>query len=400
MAATTFLLLALLLVALHSSTGAAHRSHDLSQYKRYPSTDIPNCQPTCIRVGDCGDYPPNPKGPCNVTLLAQICDATCGCIAFNTNGWLKGCANSTCGSPFEPSDRVDTYVKGTGEPAPAPSTPPPAVDDEHYPDEEVLERQAASPVLVSADDTSAVLLPPSGSGQPQKVVVGGQAFGFVLVAVLLQQRATVAVVLERSFARWGFLSVVEPLDGEGRGGEIARLRKGTGQVSGFSMPNFNAIIDHDCVYYGRVYGNATDYIGGMLLAESDGEPTFQQAIKYMPPQRDYAAIGGIEPYQKYSVSPDGRIKTADDAIYTPSNDVKDTGPGVLVFDPATVLPQGHWPATNWTFAKSALVGNHLRVVSTIGFDNVTAKGYEQLAFAPASDVNAEVYVRLRATQGW
>ena len=163
------------------------------------------------------------------------------------------------------------------------------------------------------------------------------------------------------------------------------------------MPNFNVLTDRDCYYYARMYGYPLDYVGVELLKESNGEPTYQQAMKYMTPQRDYASIGAIEPYQKFSVSPDGRIKSADDTIWTPTENINVTGDGQMVFDPAHILPAGHWPDTNWTVIKSALVGNHLRVVITIGHDNVTGKGYEQMAFAPASDPSGAAYVRLRAT---
>ena len=35
--------------------------------------------------------------PCNVTRLQQLCDATPGCNAFNTNGFLKVCPGGRCG---------------------------------------------------------------------------------------------------------------------------------------------------------------------------------------------------------------------------------------------------------------------------------------------------------------
>lgn len=36
--------------------------------------------------------------PCNITVLEEICRQTCGCAGFNSNGWLKGCVNSSCGA--------------------------------------------------------------------------------------------------------------------------------------------------------------------------------------------------------------------------------------------------------------------------------------------------------------
>ena len=149
-----------------------------------------------------------------------------------------------------------------------------------------------------------------------------------------------------------------------------------------------------------MYNNASDLIGTEILAETAGEPTYLAAIKYLPPQRDYASIGAIAPYHKFSVSPDGRIKIADSDIWTTTEARNDTGPGTLVFDPATQLAAlgAQWPDTNWTFTKSALVGRHLRVVATVGFSFDSFFGFEQIAFAPASEPSASAFVRLRGVQ--
>jgi hypothetical protein len=63
----------------------------LSDFTRLPATDVTPCVPPCTRVGQCGNYAPNPNGACNITWLAEQCSATYGCVAFNSNGWLKGC---------------------------------------------------------------------------------------------------------------------------------------------------------------------------------------------------------------------------------------------------------------------------------------------------------------------
>ncbi len=52
------------------------------------NTDITPCTPPCNRVGNCGYSTPNPV--CNVTLLIEICEQSCGCVSVNSNGWLKG----------------------------------------------------------------------------------------------------------------------------------------------------------------------------------------------------------------------------------------------------------------------------------------------------------------------
>ena len=57
-------------------------------YTQYPSSDLSGGDANSIaRVGGCGDYAPNPNGPCNVDVLKTLCDGCHECVAFNTNGW-------------------------------------------------------------------------------------------------------------------------------------------------------------------------------------------------------------------------------------------------------------------------------------------------------------------------
>ena len=378
----------------------------LSDYTRLPLTDMTPCVPLasgpCIRVGQCGDYPPNPAGPCNISWVAEQCDKTYGCVAFNWNGWLKGCGNVSCGVTLEPG-AGDSYFLTSSGGMPPPPLPCPAyvlpVEDVFYPEEEPLEAAgAAAPALLASGAGWAVLAPPGGGGAPPiNTTLNGWAFGFQLLAVLpagaLAASGGPFAVVERTFARWGFFAYVAQ-----GGGEVARLRKGTGAAANLVMPRYSYLADQPCAYYENLYANASDYIAAMLLAEAaDGEASYLNALKYLPPQRDYASIGGIWPYNKFSVSPDARIKIADSDIYTPTNAVNESQPGVMVFDPARALPD-HWPATNWTFTKSALVGRWLRVVAVVGYDYDSGYGFEQVAFAPASEPAASAYVRLRPTE--
>ncbi len=277
---------------------------------------------------------------------------------------------------------------------------------------------AAPPLDTSSSSGWAVLADPRGGGIVN-VTVGAQAFGFLLSAVVELPAAgagagagagaaaptSVAAVLERNFARWGFVSFVAVSDGAKKdatstdsSAEVARLRKSTGRVYNLSMPNYAYLAaEKQCGYYSAVYDDPTDYIGQAVMAETDGEATYLSAAKYLPPQRDYASIGAVDPYNKFSVSPDGRLKIADSDIYTPTEKASDVGPGVLVFDPRNYAD--FWPATNWTFLKSGLLGGHLRVISTVGFDVSTGRGFEQIAFAPASEPAASAYIRLRSTNG-
>jgi hypothetical protein len=140
----------------------------LSDYTRLVKTDMAPCVPLasgpCIRVGQCGDYPPNPNGACNLSWVAEQCDATYGCVAFNyvrlqapplrsrprvnerhelslarkgilcaqyfhpaapshattnanlllQNGWLKGCGNVSCGIYLEPGAGDSFFLTSSG----------------------------------------------------------------------------------------------------------------------------------------------------------------------------------------------------------------------------------------------------------------------------------------------
>ena len=276
----------------------------LSDYTRLPKTDMTPCVPLaggapCVRVGNCGDYPPNPSGPCNITWVAEQCDKTFGCVAWNWNGWLKGCGNVSCGISLEPG-AGDSYFLTSSGGMPPPYTPQPCpsyvlpVEDEHYPDEEPAEAAgAAAPALLASGAGWALLAPPEGGSAPVNASVGGWAFGFQLLAVLPAGALPVGggpfAVVERTFARWGFFAYVAQA-----GGEVARLRKGTGAAANLVMPRYSYLGDQPCGYYANLYNNATDYIAAQLLAEAeDGEASFINAIKYLPPQRDYASIGGM-----------------------------------------------------------------------------------------------------------
>jgi hypothetical protein len=221
------------LAAALMACGAARAA--LSDFTKLANTDVTPCAPPCVRVGGCGDYPPNPNGACNVTWLAEQCTALYGCQAFNTNGWLKGCANTTCGIIFEVVGGTDTYYNTSSGGNAVPPTPcgvVQPVDDVWYPDEEPAEAAGASApaVLQSAPGPAGsgwALL--SGGSSAVNVSVGGDAFGFRLLALLGDGTA----VLERNFARWGFIAYVR--SAAAGGGEAARLRKGMGEVGQLRM---------------------------------------------------------------------------------------------------------------------------------------------------------------------
>ena len=127
-----FVVLALLLSAgVHASV-----------FVRYPNQDITPCVAPCQRVGNCGYGTGQPT--CNITLLEALCRASKNCVAFNSNGWLKGCGNTSCGASFEPVMGTDSYIRDGGV---TPVIPVAPVVDSHYPPEELAESQKS--VVVS-----------------------------------------------------------------------------------------------------------------------------------------------------------------------------------------------------------------------------------------------------------
>ena len=219
-------------------SGIAHAG--LADYTIVPDTDIVPCVPPCMRVGNCGTEETDPRypkdknfhstGPCNATVLAQICDSYCWCLSFNMNGWIKGCGNESCGGYKAGGAGIDSYVKNGGNLPPPPASFPDPIDDVHYPPEEDKERQTAAPVLISADANSAIMADPADLTNQIKVAIGSEAFGFVLMATMWQQ-ADKAAVVERTFARWGFLAYITV-----NNGEVARLRKARAKYTTWTCP--------------------------------------------------------------------------------------------------------------------------------------------------------------------
>ena len=275
----------------------------LSDYKVYKNTDVTPCVSLagapCIRLGNCGIYPPNPEGMCNVSWLAEQCTETFGCVSFNSNGWLKGCADGI-NCDWEGSQGTDTYVNISSGGTPVP--PPPyhpcvfqSVDDEWYPAEEPTDATAAIvPSLLQAGP------PWNGSGwavfqsphdtSTTNATVGDMVYGFEFVALLNPEQdafiSSSIAVLERSFRRWGFLSFVA-FDGE-----KARLRKGLGMVDNLVMPHYG-YLENCNGYYQEVESNPRDFIGEQIMAETGNEPDYLSAIKYLPPQVLYPLASSI-----------------------------------------------------------------------------------------------------------
>ncbi len=416
-----------------------------STYTAFPDVDITTCAYPCVRAFECGL---GFSTPCDPAAVAKACDSIPECVSFNSNSWLKGCANATCGAAFEPSTGTTVWIKDGGYLPPAPV---PLVDDPWYPPEQPQEEEdyeAALPSLIDAGPGWAVLAIPGGGSQVN-VSVGAAAGAFTLLAAGSDGWGSLGsgsyAVVERLFARWGALSllnaaqaVLAPIgsrprkhvipastlaglrcrgrrglcgSGDGAregygnvkwtGGEAARLLRTVGAALNTTQQSYASLVESQPSYYIMADYLPTDYLGGRAQALSgpELETTYAAAASFLPPQRDYTSIGAIAPKQKFSVSPDGRIKSAYGDIYTPTLLANETGPGLLVWDPALApaLTPGTWPLGNWTATKSGLVGGFLRVVVTGAVDTARGVGFEQIAFAPASEPAASVYIRVRAT---
>jgi hypothetical protein len=423
---------------------AALASPPPPSYSAFSDVDIDGCAYPCVRAFQCGlGY----TVPCDPLAVSQACDAIPECVTFNSNSWLKGCGNASCGGPFEPSPGTTVWVKEGGYTPPAPVQ---LVEDTHYPPEQPGEEEAYAaglPTLVEAGLGWAVLLPPGGAPDaPVNVSVGSAAVPGTNLTLLAAGAAGWGAlgagpfaVVEQLFARWGALSLLSVPSAEGQAsddarardwhprvlpprairsrgrrlapppsvapppGEAARLSRTVGSALSVTPVSYASLVVDQPSYYVMADYLPTDYLGQRAanMSGPEGETTWAAAASFLPPQRDYASIGAIAPHAKYSVSPDGRVKSAYGNIYTPALNRTDTGPGgLLVWDPAAVLvPQTLWPATNWSATKSGLVGGYLRAVVTAGVDDARGVGFEQIAFAPASEPAASVYLRLRAATG-
>lgn len=400
------------LIVTHAAAAAATLTPAPSYYVQYNDT-LPlfspySCSDPCVRVGGCGA---GTNVTCDPSALAAACDALAGCLAFDGDGWLRGCANASCGAPLQPVPGATTWVKRGGD---APSRPVAPVTDVHYPHEQQAEEgeyAAALPALVEAGQDiagRAWALLACSNGNHVNASVGEVACGsYTLLTVSLPNHSSgtatsstttcttsTDVVVERKFSRWAALSLLYP-----GGVEAARLRRSVGSVHALQSQqlDYGGLLRDQPSYYTHVNYNVTDYIGSRVLSDTSGEANFTAAAAYLPPVRDYGHIGSVNGTVKFSVSPDGLIKRSDGDIYTPATNAITPQPGQLVFHPADYLP--YWPASNWSVTKSGLVGGSLRVVATAAFDPQAQLGFEQLAFCPGAAAEPTVYIRLQAITG-
>lgn len=247
----------------------------LDQYLLFNDTDFDPCPAPCVRVGGCGA---GTNSTCDPKVIAALCDANPPCLAFNSNGWLKGCAAGACGSAAHMLPGVQSWVKHGGFWPPAPVPP---VVDEHYPPEEPTEAQtytAELPTLVSAGPGWAVLQ--HGGGDSANVSVASFAFNAYLLLWAGVTGGSSGAVVERTFGRWAATSLLRI----GEPSELARLRRGVGRIWGLSTPSYAALTAGQPSYYSQAAWQPDDYLARRIAnASAFGEPTFAAAAAYLPP---------------------------------------------------------------------------------------------------------------------
>ena len=246
----------------------------LDAYVFINNTDFDPCPSPCVRVGNCGA---GTNVTCDPKEIAAQCDATPPCLAFNSNGWLKGCASSECGSELHLLGGVSSWVKHNGYWPPAPVA---AVEDQHYPPEESREEAvytAELPMLLSSGDTWAVLQQ-QPNGTAQNVSIGAIAFDTYLL--LWVKSASPVAVIERAFGRWAAISLLRV----GTPSEVARLRRGVGRIWNLSAPSYSNLTSGQPSYYDQAAWQPDDYIAQRIAnASSDGESSFNVAAAFLPP---------------------------------------------------------------------------------------------------------------------
>lgn len=338
--------------------------------------------------------------PCNVTSLEMGCRNVPGCAGFNTDGWLKGCVNASCGSSRHSFNGVDTYVGSAVTPYP-PVPPVPIVDDWHYPIEEIDESSqlmSMFPILkaltVTDNTTGSVTFQDPTSGKIEHGSVGTTFFGVWFVqSFLLRSHALPFVVLEHNFARWGVIAYVQ------LNASAVILRHGVGLVSKIQRPRYNLTQPYS-KYWNRATNDPEDWLAVRIRNLTAGEADFKHSASFLTPPRDYTMVGVPNAHTKFSVSLDGRINVANLSIFVPTLEGDVTigkEKTVQVFDPRNYT--SFWPTTNFTDYKSALIGRYTRAVIIGAFDQPSRKGFS-MAVTPnpkrglTNDDMAQVLIRL------
>lgn len=318
---------------------------------------------------------------------------------------------------------VDTYVAsgmipGKFPPAPGPTPPPPTpptpptpepilpkipvVEDWHYPHEEATEAADSAKVPLVATNVDATggasgsvtLATPDGSQSITLTVVGTSFLGWSLRGFVPKSSVSGAyAVVERNWARWGYVAFVST------GARVCAkdgamcFRKGVGNVSSTRRPRYN-LTDIDAQYFVNAAGDPLDFVRREMEAASPwGETTFAAAASLLPPSHDYGIVGGVDSHTKFSVAQDGRVRLANYSIYSPTqvgNVTEGREIGVLLFDPREHV--SWWPSHNFSDYKTSLLGRYTRSVVLAAWDQEAQKGFSlEVVADPARGVQVDPY---------
>ena len=135
------------------------------------------------------------------------------------------------------------------------------------------------------------------------------------------------------------------------------LRTAVGQLSALRRPRY-ALTTTDEGYFVKATTSSNDYLKQLFINETDDhEPTFASAASVLPPTLDYTMLKNVEAHSGFSVSPQGRVMSANYSIREnlKRGDSPVSRGSLLLFDPRDHLPFA-WPETNFSEMKSAMIG--------------------------------------------
>ena len=339
----------------------------------------------------------------------------------------------------------------------SPPAPVAAQEDFHYPVEEPEERsraEAALPSVVHVSKRAEVCTLLSADGSTEGELLrrestfssGGLVWEIVALVPGATPTAQPAVALEVRFKRWSLLAFLEPSPPVGGSGGRLRgasppppllLRQPIGALSELRQESYN-FTGAQPDYFRRAADDPADFLGARILADApDGEPTFLDSMKYLPPTNDYALLGQPTSPNAWQLATNGRIKPSDafnqfepvnnklgggksadgrqawprsapPRRSRPSAPRRPRGASATSWDASTVFdPLNHTgyvppPPNNVTEGvfsdyKLGLLGGHLRAAALGCLERRTGQGFEMMVVAPELSAEQSVLVRLRET---
>jgi hypothetical protein len=281
-------------------------------------------------------------------------------------------------------------------------------DDFHFPSEEPDELVSALTIRVGSINVSSQTVLISHAGEQEKspvsLTVGETALSWTLRSVLAPTGQSPTAVLERNWARWGALIYLQDIDtapsnwapcSVAPSNACVFLRKGLGEVSEIKRPRY-ALAEADAGHWSKATTSTDDYLKQLMINETaDHEASFASAASVLPPTKDYAEVKNVQSHSGFSVSPQGRVMSANFSIRETMQrgDAPLSPGGLLLFDPKDHLPFS-WPDTNWTEMKSATLGRFSRAVTVGIFEPSSGQGFSLLATPnPRRGIETQPYDR-------